>query len=291
MTDAGPPPSGDAPAPEGNPLAILADAGKPPPEGGAAAGAADAPTKAKAKPAKPAKPAKEKAPKAAKEPKAPRSGRGRKAAATADPGADPAATAALASVTAATSGGDGGARPPRQPPPPRTPADDARTSIIGFVIIAVAVLLGSVLLWKGYARTDGNLLAGTTPDSSAPPRSTTIPATSTTLPPTTTTTAPLKPPSQVTVRVANAGNLPGTPAGDATAKLQKAGYKTLGAIDAPVISTSVVYYADDLQGEATEIANALGIASGQVEAMPNPPPTGAQGAQVLVALGSDYKPT
>ncbi|MFN8038733.1 MAG: LytR C-terminal domain-containing protein [Acidimicrobiales bacterium] len=290
MTDAGPPPGGDDPVPEGNPLAILADAGRPPADRGApsatAAGSASTAGDQPAKATK-AKGAKTKAPKAAKEPKAPKPGRGRKADAPA-PGPDPAATAALASVTAA---GSGGARPPRPPVPPRTPADDARTSIIGFVIIAVAVLLGSVLLWKGYARTDGNLIAGATPDSSAPPRSTTIPATSTTLPPTTTTTAPLKPPSQVTVRVANAGNLPGTPAGDATAKLQKAGYKTLGAIDAPVIPTSVVYYTDDLQGEATEIANALGIASGQVQAMPNPPPTGAQGAQVLVALGSDYKPT
>lgn len=263
MTDAGPPGSGGS-APEENPLAVLADAGKP--KAGATA------------PSSPAR--------GATRGGGSRRGRGRgRGASTSAPGgagSPPSATEPTAS---------GPDRPTRPPVPPPTPAQEARASVLGFVILAVAVLLGTVLLWKGYDRSSGNLVSGTSPDSSAPERTTTIPTT-TSLPPTTTSsTAPLKPPSQVTVRVVNASNPALTLGGDATSKLQKAGYKTQGAIDVTVQPTSAVLYTDGFEGEATEIANALGIASSQVQPMPSPAPTGANGVQVLVQLGQDFTPT
>jgi hypothetical protein len=124
-----------------------------------------------------------------------------------------------------------------------------------------------------------------------PASSTTLPS-ATTLPPTTTSsTAPLKPPSQITVRVANASDPTAPLAGSAAKKLSTAGYKTLDPVDATVTPTSAVYYTEDLRGEATEIAETLGIASSAVAEMPTPPPTGAAGTQILVVLGKDYTPT
>lgn len=175
--------------------------------------------------------------------------------------------------------------------PSGSPGDQARSSLIGFVIIAVAVLVGAVFLWKGYERSDGQIVAGVTPDTSAPERTTTLPPRTTLAPVTTSSTVPLKPPSQVTVRVVNASNPALTLGGDATAKLATAGYKTQGAMDVTVQPASAVLFTEGFEGEATEIANALGIASGQVQPMPNPPPTGANGVVVLVQLGQDFKAT
>lgn len=277
MTDPGGPDPG-APGADANPLAVLAGAGRP----------ADDPAEDTGR-----APRSGKAPKAAKEPKPPKgqrssrsSGRSRDTAGVPIGGGP---VPGPADTTAAALGQTGGGN--RPPMPPRTAADDARTSALGFMILAVAVALGALLLWKGYERSDGNLIAGTSPDSSVPASSTTLPP-ATTLPPTTTSsTAPLKPPSQITVRVANASDPTAPLAGAATTKLTTAGYKTLGAVDATVTPTSAVYYTDDLRGEATEIAETLGIATSAVAEMPTPPPTGATGAQILVVLGQDYTPT
>ena len=177
------------------------------------------------------------------------------------------------------------------PPPARTLGSDAQASIKGLVIIGIALVVGFVLLQLGYAR-DGEAVAGRTSTTAEATTTTASPFnTTTSMAPITTTPVALKNPSELTVQVANAGNLPGTPAGDNTTKLRTAGYQTNGAIDAPLAQSTVVYYVDDLSGEAAEVAKVLKIAPDKIAPMPSPVPTYAAGVDILVELGPDYSPS
>jgi hypothetical protein len=159
----------------------------------------------------------------------------------------------------------------------------------GALLIAGTVLIGVVLLTKGY-RTEGNLVAGSSP-TTVGETTTTRPVASTSSSTTEapTTTVPLKPPSSIKVRVANAGGQEGV-ALKGTQKLQSLGYATLPAVDDPVkLPQSKVYYEGDLRAEAIEIAKQFNIPDSRVEQMPTPPPVVANGAQVLVDLGAEQK--
>ncbi|MEZ5207169.1 MAG: LytR C-terminal domain-containing protein [Acidimicrobiales bacterium] len=163
-------------------------------------------------------------------------------------------------------------------------------SVIGVVMIVFAVLIGAFLLAKGY-ESEGDLVAGSSPTtvaSSSGPPPTGLTTTSTTAPSTTTT--PLKAPADVTVRAANGGGEEGV-ALAGTEKLAAAGYSTLGAVDAPAQTASVVYYAAGFEGEAVEVAKVFDIPETSVEELPAAPPTDPGGADVLVILGPEQKLT
>lgn len=178
------------------------------------------------------------------------------------------------------------------PPPTRTLGADAQASVKGLFIIGLALAAGFVLLSLGYSR-ENTLVAGRQTPVSESTTTTASPfyGTTTSMAPITTTPVALKSVSELTVQVANAGNLPGTPAGDATAKMSAAGYQTRSAIDAPLAQSTTVYYADDLKAEAEEAAKVLKIAPDKVAPMPSPLPTYAQGVQLLIELGPEYSPS
>jgi hypothetical protein len=177
----------------------------------------------------------------------------------------------------------------RKPRPPGGEGPPVVASVRGALLIVGTVLIGVVLLTKGY-QTEGNLVAGSSP-TTVGETTTTRPVASTSSSTTEapTTTVPLKPPSSIKVRVANAGGQEGV-ALKGTQKLQSLGYATLPAVDDPVkLPQSKVYYEGDLRAEAIEIAKQFNIPDSRVEQMPTPPPVVANGAQVLVDLGAEQK--
>ncbi|MEJ5254570.1 MAG: LytR C-terminal domain-containing protein [Acidimicrobiales bacterium] len=163
----------------------------------------------------------------------------------------------------------------------RPPADDdARATTIGAVLIAVAVLIGFVLLLKGLDQEGGVVETG------SPTRETTTTTVAEALEQTTTTTAAPRPPAEVNVLVANASGGSGV-AGANKAKLTAAGYTTVETANAPPQSTSAVYFVSGWQLEAEAVARALGIGASSVSPMPASPPVALNGATVLVIIGSD----
>ncbi len=180
----------------------------------------------------------------------------------------------------------------RTAPTERTLGSDATATIKGLVIIGLAVLLGFVLISSGYQR-DGSLVAGRPAEVAESTTTTASPFynTTTTRPLNAATTAPLKPPADVTVVVANAAKIPGTPAGDTTRKVSGAGYKTKTAVDDPnTVAATIVYYAEGYKGEAEALAKLLKLDPSKTGPMPSPQPTFAQGAQLVVELGPDFDP-
>lgn len=171
-------------------------------------------------------------------------------------------------------------------PPTPSVEDDQRASVQAIVLIAVAVLIGVVLLWKGFDE-EGGVVAAT--DSTE--TTTTTASTSATAPPpiettTTTAAAPTSPPADVSIVAANASGGTGL-AGSAATKLQASGYTDVAKADGPVQAKSAVYYAAGAQADATAVAKALGIDEALVAAMPASPPVPLNGATVLVMLGAD----
>ena len=170
-------------------------------------------------------------------------------------------------------------------PPTPSVEDDQRASIQAIILIGVAVLIGVVLLWKGFD-TEGGVV-----ESSTAKESTTTTTASASAPPpidtTTTTAAPAaNPPASVSIVVANASGGSGL-AGTASTKLQAAGYTKTETSNGPVQAKSAVYYTSGAQADATAVAKALGIDASLVAAMPASPPVALNGATVLVMLGSD----
>jgi hypothetical protein len=171
-----------------------------------------------------------------------------------------------------------------KPAPPPPDADDPRNRTLGLVLIAVAVLIGLVLLVKGFGQEDG-LVSTDVADSN---RSTTTTAGSAPLDAaeTTTTTLAAKPPSEVSVLVANGTGKSGL-AGTNADKLKSAGYTTVETTNAPTTNTTAVYYVSGAQADAQAVATALGFGGSTVQAMPTPPPVQLDSATVLVVVGTD----
>ena len=193
----------------------------------------------------------------------------------------------------------GGARPRSGPsstgqtaaparPPVGGEGSPTEASLVGIVMIVIAVLIGAFLLAKGY-ETEGDLVAGTSPttvSADGGPTPTGLTTTSTTAPPA--TTEPLRPPADVLVRVANGGGEEGV-ALQGTNKLETAGYQTTVAVDAPAQDESTVYYVAGFEGEAVEVAKVFDIPESNVSEMPASPPVDPGGADVLVVLGPEQK--
>jgi hypothetical protein len=176
-------------------------------------------------------------------------------------------------------------------------------AVRGGLLIAVAVVIGLLLLWRahdddsGAAQSETVTTPTTTPgaasDTTVPPGETTAAPGATTVPPTATTHVP----NTVPVLVANGSGTKGG-AGAVTQKLIPYGYATKPAADADQLyEKSKIYYREGYAEDARAIATNLGVPAPVdtiIEAMPATPPvrgtngtTNAQQAQVIVLLGTD----
>ena len=181
------------------------------------------------------------------------------------------------------------------------------------LLIAVAVVLGLVLLWKGLDTTPGVAVPPeATDDGSAEsvgmveegpadlPMADEPVATTTPAPTITTTTtavpAPTRPPNQVRVLVANGS---GVPRGAATVTdvLSPAGYTTLPPANATPTATSGIYYRSGYSGDARAVMDVvapgnpdliLPLPAGGLD-VPDATQDRVANANVVVILGADLR--
>jgi LytR cell envelope-related transcriptional attenuator len=157
--------------------------------------------------------------------------------------------------------------------------DDRRATIAGAVLVGVAVLLGVLLLAKGFS-DDGGFLAASTKSTTT---TTTHHASSGGA---TTTTAPIDP-ATVHIFVAN-GSGTAQAAAKVAGVLAGKGYPAPGTGNAPTTATTSVFYTAGHAAQAKVVADSLGLPATAVAPMPNPAPVAdLGGATVLVVIGSD----
>jgi hypothetical protein len=157
-----------------------------------------------------------------------------------------------------------------------------RDNAVGIVLVVGAVLVGLLLLVKGYDDEGG--VTASASESSSETTTTTAPLT-----PETTTTAPptTNPPASVAVKVANASGVSGV-AGKTQTTLQGKGYSNITTSNAPSVVTSTqILYVEGAKGDADAVAQALGVDAAAVQPMPAAPPITLSGATVLVMAGPD----
>ena len=179
------------------------------------------------------------------------------------------------------------------------------------LLIAVAVILGLVLLWKGLDTTPGVAVPPeATDDGSAEsvgmveegPADLPVedePVAATTPAPTTTTAAvpaPTRPPNQVRVLVANGSGVR-RGASDVTDVLSPNGYTTLPPANATPTDTSGIYYRSGYSGDARAVMEI--VAPGNPDLILPLPPGGLDvpdgtldrvaNANVVVVLGADLR--
>jgi hypothetical protein len=163
----------------------------------------------------------------------------------------------------------------------RRPAAAGFSAARGALLVAVAVIIGIVLL---QAIDDGN--DGPVGDGGASSTTSTSTATSTDTSggssTTSTTKAAVLPPAQVTARVLNGSGTSGA-AGTLTNTLKAKGYKTLVASDASPRTGTVVYAKSGRTAECTTLAQS--VPNSKVQPMPTPVP-GGQDADCIVVIGS-----
>lgn len=194
--------------------------------------------------------------------------------------------------------GAGGGTGGDEPPTPKTlpPIDDAQATRRGIIVIAVTVVVGLVIFFRGITQTTDpavsttaavTTLAPFAPTSlnrdAAPP--TTVAVAGTTLPkPVTTKVAP----KDTKIVVANGVDPAKTIAGPVADKLTAAQYSVTAKVDLSTkTDKSAVYFSGELQGEAQAVAKALGWPETAAVALPKTPPTPLNGAQILVVVGTD----
>ena len=150
-----------------------------------------------------------------------------------------------------------------------------RDTAIGTVLVGAAVLIGVILLVKGY-RADGGLVATSKPTVTS---STTIQAPTTTL--------PARPAADISVAVYNATG-GGMVASKNRAVLESHGFRQITIGDAPsVVPETQIFYTPGAKGDAQQVAVALGMDPQLVQALPSPPPAPIGTATVLVLAGPD----
>lgn len=159
--------------------------------------------------------------------------------------------------------------------PTRGGQNQRTDTALGAVLVGAALLLGVVLLVKGYS-ADGGLVA----TSKAP-------ATSSTTIAAPTTTLPARPPAEISVAVFNA-----TGGGMVASKnrdvLQSRGFEQIAIGDAPsVVPETQIFYTSGSKADAQQVAIALGKDPQLVQEMPKPPPVDLGTATVLVLAGPD----
>lgn len=160
-----------------------------------------------------------------------------------------------------------------------TPAPEDRDSghgtRTGVIIVAIAVIVGLVLLTKGY---DSGRSEVRPPSESS---------SNTTVVVSTTTTLVSNPPANVKVKAVNATNVQGL-ATKTRDRLQAAGYTQVSVGDSPKPQEkTTVYYVAGSEADGQAVAKTLGLNSDQVLLLPEPPPVDLAGATVLVMAGLD----
>ena len=160
-----------------------------------------------------------------------------------------------------------------------TRPEPSASPVRGAILVVVAVVIGLILIRNGVDTDVSAEGGGDSPETSGSSDETT------------TTTAPLRPPAQVKVVVANGSGVDGA-AGKLTTTLQGMGYATGNPADAPAnVSATVVYFAAGFEGEAQAVATAIGGQPAIAQPMPTPPPIAdTQSASVLIMLGPDLAP-
>ena len=178
-------------------------------------------------------------------------------------------------------------RPSR--PAPNAPDPASR----GLILVAVAVVLGIILLVKGggvgFDRDEGELEIGAGEEGTEQPE-----ATTTTEPPPQTSV----PPAELQVVALNAAGIDGY-AGQAQQFLNVAGYAQVTPITAAApAERTTVHFVEGYIVDALTIAQLLELEVGDVQPMPADPTTLARtpaefpaGAAVAILLGPDVQPT
>jgi hypothetical protein len=172
----------------------------------------------------------------------------------------------------------------------RRPTEPTPSVARGAALVVVAVLAGVFLLRNGVdtsvtlttERSPGQV---TTPDDATDDGD----ATDEGDPEATTTTEPeARPPTQVITLVLNGSGVSGA-AGTYTTALSDAGYQTRPAGNAPErVEVTQVLYAEGYEQEAQVVATTIGAPAAVVaQPLPDPPPEGAEDANVVVILGPD----
>ena len=162
----------------------------------------------------------------------------------------------------------------------------------GAALVVVAVILGVVLLGKGF-ETGFLPTSSETPseqaadddDEEAEPTGGEVTTTATTA-----VTTETRVPAEVRVIVLNGGGPSGS-AGTSSTALAAAGFTTLDAADTDDVTATVVYAMPGFEADAAAVAQTLNIPA-PPQAMPATPPTGTPAGEVdvVVVLGPDFTP-
>jgi len=180
-------------------------------------------------------------------------------------------------------------------------ASDA--ALRGALLVAVAVIIGALLIWRGHQddndttglSTGGNSTTRATTSTLKPGATSTRPGTATSTPGPTNPIGVTRQAGTVKVLAANGSGVDGF-AGQVHQKLVTGGYASLGAENAkPGQATSVIYYRDGYQEDARAMAVFLGADQNIVQAAPasladkleQAVQNKAQGANIVVILGAD----
>lgn len=160
-------------------------------------------------------------------------------------------------------------------------------AVRGFALIAVAVVVGFVLLSSGLD-DDGTPVSANDTTTTTTTAADGEDATGSTTP---TTSATPKPANEVRVLVANGSGVQGA-ATTLNDQLKAKGYIGLDPKNAAGnVPATIVYFTEGFQREAAAVATAIGADATTVQALPNPPPledpAGFQDAHVLIVLGPD----
>ena len=162
-------------------------------------------------------------------------------------------------------------------------------TVRGAALVAVAVVIGVILLGKGFdtgfipssSETPSEEAAD---DEDEEPDDADVTTTGTTSPPVTRAN------EQVRVIVLNGGGPSGSASTSSTA-LAAAAFVTLDAADTDDVAATVVYATPGFEADAANVARALNIPA-PVQPLPATPPTGTPVGQVdvIVVLGPDFTP-
>lgn len=172
-------------------------------------------------------------------------------------------------------------------PPPSGAGTGEQQTVLGAALIGVAVLIGLVLLVKGFT-DDGGPVAADDPTVTE----STVPAVDRDAAPsvpeeTTTTTLAARDPASVSVLVANGSGVSGV-AGQTADVLEGVGYTIVDTANASPVSATQVLYVGEAEPDAVGVAEVLGLSAEVVAPVPEPSPVpDLVGADVVVIVGPD----
>ncbi len=156
--------------------------------------------------------------------------------------------------------------------------EDRRATVAGAILVTVAVVIGLILLAKGFS-DDGGFLSTSKKSSSA--------TTTTAAAGHATTTTEAVDPATVKIFVANGSGKAGA-AGKVSTVLAGKQYPAPAVGNAATAATTMVYYLPGNAPQAQLVASSLGLPASSVAPMPSPAPVASLGsATVLVVIGTD----